>query len=406
MKKKILYISGSIGLGHITSDMAIARKIREIDPAIEITWLAAHPATLALESRGERLHPYSERFSSYSASAESASSGSELNLVKYAFGSSLGWMRNVLTFRRLISEATFDLVVANETYEIMIALIFRLIKVKMPFVMIYDFLGLETMTRNPLERLGNYILSWIWSRDHTVCSKPGRMALFIGEPEDIPDRRFGLFLPNRRAYARRHYRFIGHVLLFDPLAYRDKGKIRGELDYGDEPLIICSIGGTSIGRELLELCGRAYPIIREKIPGARMILVTGPRLERKGLEVPAGVEIRGFVPELYKHFAACDIAVVQGGLTSTLELSALERPFIYFPIEGHSEQEEVAERLARHKAGVRLALSQTSPQILAEQVLLNLGREVDYIPIPVEGASKAARLISGLLSPPADLPNR
>jgi len=43
-----------------------------------------------------------------------------------------------------------------------------------------------------------------------------------------------------------------------------------------------------------------------------MLLVTGPRIDANSLNVPTGVDVRQFVPKLYEHFAACDLAVVQG----------------------------------------------------------------------------------------------
>ena len=44
------------------------------------------------------------------------------------------------------------------------------------------------------------------------------------------------------------------------------------------------------------------------------------------------------MPDLYRHLAACDLAVVQGGLTTAMELTASRRPFIYFPLKHHFEQ--------------------------------------------------------------------
>jgi hypothetical protein len=44
------------------------------------------------------------------------------------------------------------------------------------------------------------------------------------------------------------------------------------------------------------------------------------------------------VPDLHLHLAACDLAVVQGGLTTTMELTASRRPFPYFPLARHFEQ--------------------------------------------------------------------
>ena len=55
--KRILYVSGSLGLGHITRDLVIARELRALRPDVELSWIAAHPATLLVEQAGEHLHP-------------------------------------------------------------------------------------------------------------------------------------------------------------------------------------------------------------------------------------------------------------------------------------------------------------------------------------------------------------
>ena len=396
-RKKILYISGSIGLGHVSKDFAIAEKIRAQYPGVEITWLAADPADIVLETKGESLHPYSKQFASYSAFAENSSRGTRLNLFNYVLSSRIGWIRNVKIFKRIITEEHFDLVVGNETYEIIIALIFKLIKIRIPFVIIYDFIGLDSTSGRMTEKIGNYILNWIWTRDYKIFFGKDMQALFVGEIEDIPDKKLGFLLPNRREYAKAHYKFIGYIILFDPVKYKDKIKIREILGYGEEPLIICSIGGTSIGKGLLELCNQAYPIIKKKFSDLRMVLVAGPRLAPETIEAQAGVEVKGFVPELFQHYAACDLAIVQGGFSSTLELTALRRPFIFFPIEGHSEQESVAKHLARYHAGIKMYYSKTTPETLAEQVISNLNKEVSYRPINTDGAQKSAQLICQLL---------
>jgi len=225
-RKKILYISGSIGLGHVSKDFAIAEKIRAQNPKAEITWLAADPADLVLEKKGENLHPYSKQFASYSAFAEKASRGTRLNLFNYVLSSGSGWIRNVKIIKQILAEEHFDLVVGNETYEIVIALIFKLIKIRIPLVIIYDFLGLDSLSGKISERMGNYILNWIWTKDYMVFSGENMKALFVGEPEDIPDKKLGFLLPNRREYAKAHYKFIGYIILFDPEKYKDKIKIR------------------------------------------------------------------------------------------------------------------------------------------------------------------------------------
>lgn len=170
------------------------------------------------------------------------------------------------------------------------------------------------------------------------------------------------------------------------------------MGYGEEALVVCSIGGTSIGKEMLELCGQAYLIMRKEIPDLRMVSVCGPRLSPDSLDVPKGIDVRGYVPDLHEHFAASDLAIVQGGGTTTLELTALRKPFLYFPIEGQfGQQIDVARRLERHRAGLKMLFSQTTPETLAAMGIANMGRVVDFEWIPIDGAQKAAQIICELL---------
>lgn len=397
-KKNILYISGSLGLGHITRDLAIAKELRKQIPDIELSWLASNPANQLIKETGEKLLPEADMYANDNIPAEKAAKGTQLNLLKYLSNARKEWANNFEVFKLVTDREQFDLVIGDETYEISLGLRKNPSLKKAPFVMIYDFIGLDAMTKNPLEKLGIYIWNRIWSKDYKQRRVPEfDLGLFVGEEKDVPNKKFGFLLPNRREWAKALCKFVGYILPFNPSEYANKEKIRAKLGYGEETLIICSIGGTSIGKELLTLCGQAYQIIKERISDLRMVLVCGPCLSSESLEVPQEVDVIGYVPSLYEHFAASDLAIVQGGATSTLELTALGRPFLYFPLEGHFEQAYVAERLTRHNAGVKMLYSQTTPLILAEKVISNLDKEVSYAHIPTDGAQKSAQLINQLL---------
>ena len=306
MVRKILYISGSLGLGHIQRDLVIARELRALRPEVELSWIAADPATTLIEEAGERLHPEAANYANDNEPAEQAARGGELNLLKYLMKASKDWRQNVETYHRITAQEHFDLVVGDETYELNVGFMKQPELKKSPYVMIYDFIGLDTMTASPMEWLGIYMWNRIWSNDFKKGRKPVHdRALFIGEEEDVADKPFGLLLPNRRQWAQAQCEFVGYVLPFDPAALQDRSSIRGRLGYGDGPLIVCSIGGTAIGKELLTLCGQSFTHLEERLDGLRMLLVCGPRLAGEMLEVPEGVEIRNYVPDLYQHFAAC-----------------------------------------------------------------------------------------------------
>jgi UDP:flavonoid glycosyltransferase YjiC (YdhE family) len=108
--------------------------------------------------------------------------------------------------------------------------------------------------------------------------------------------------------------------------------------------------------------------------------------------------VRAYVHQLYRHLAACDLAVVQGGLTTCMELTANRRPFLYFPLRHHFEQHfHVRHRLGRYGAGRVMDFEVETPETIAEAIAQEIGREVDYRPVERDGAERAGALIAELL---------
>jgi len=405
--KRVLYISGSIGLGHVSKDLAIARELRRQQPDIEVLWLAGQPASDALARAGEQVIPESERWIGASQIAEKCTHQGQLNLVRYVYRSLPSWAKNLRLFTRVLGAHDIDVVVGNEVYEVHIGLILHLIRVRVPFIMIFDFVGTDVTTENPLDRLGAWFLNAIWAADARVYAGRPHSALFIGEHEDIPDKPMGWALPNRRGHASRLYHEVGHVINFSPEDCADSISVRKKLGLDSRPLVVCSVGGTSIGRDLLQLCGDAFLPLRAMLDDVQMVLVCGPRIPVESIKAPKGVDVRGYVPRLYEMYACSDVSVVQCGASSTTELAALRKPFIYFPIEGHFEQEAVASRLARYGAGVRMSLMDTTPESLAEAIAGECGRTPTHASLPVNGAARAAAHIleaSGLRRPSPPIP--
>jgi predicted glycosyltransferase len=404
--RRILFISDSIGLGHAARDLAIAQRLRGRRPGLEIDWLAGQPATDLIEHAGESILAEAAAFEE-TTFAEQSAEGFSLNLPRYATHVLLAWARAARAVLNVTGRRPYDLVVGDETYELAIAFALWPRLKKLPWVIIYDFFGLNAMTRDPLERGVVQVLNRIWCGGTRAKPPPFDLTLFVGEPDDIPDATLGWRLPSARRYAQRHFQFTGYALGFDPATYTDRHKLRKALGYNEHPLIVCSVGGTAVGADLLRRCVAAYPLIRARVANARMVVVCGPRIDPATIDAPNGVEVRGYVPRLYEHFAACDVAVVQGGGTSTLELTALRRPFIYFPLERHAEQNlVVAQRLARHRAGCQRIYSQTDPAALANAIVSQLGRKPTWPPIRTDGAGHAAELIDRLLQATEPVSNR
>jgi predicted glycosyltransferase len=220
-------------------------------------------------------------------------------------------------------------------------------------------------------------------------------AVFVGNPDDVVPDRFGPGLPSIRQWTEGHYDFAGYVTGFDPRTLGDR-ELLGYRD--DERVCIVTVGGSGVGGDLLRRVIAAFPEAKERVPDLRMIVVAGPRIDPASLPQHDGLEIRPYVHELYRHLAACDLAVVQGGLTTSMELTAARRPFLYFPLRHHFEQNfHVRHRLERYGAGRCMDFETDGPSEIAVAIAEEIGREVDYRPVETDGAARAAGLIADLL---------
>jgi hypothetical protein len=193
-------------------------------------------------------------------------------------------------------------------------------------------------------------------------------AVFVGNPGDVVPDGFGADLPPIRDWVEQHYQFSGYISGYDPAEVADRDAIRAELGYRpDEKVCLVTVGGSGVGTDLLRRVIAAYPAAKRLVPALRMIVVTGPRIDPATLPAQDGLELHGYVHDLYRQLAACDLAVVQGGLTTTMELTAARRPFIYVPLRHHFEQNfHVRHRLDRYRAGRCLEYTDTEPESLAQ----------------------------------------
>jgi predicted glycosyltransferase len=225
-------------------------------------------------------------------------------------------------------------------------------------------------------------------------------AIFVGDPDDIVPDDFGPGLPSIRTWTEAHYAFAGYVTGFDPAPLVERREeLRHELGYRDgDRVVIVTVGGSGVGEALLRRVVAAYPMAARRINGLRMIAVAGPRIDPRTLDASSGVEVLGYVPRLYEHLTACDLAVVQGGLTTTMELVAARRPFLYFPLGSHFEQNRhVRHRLERYRAGRRMDFDASDPDAIAAAMADEIDHPVEYHPVATDGAAKAAQLIAPLI---------
>ena len=395
-RRRALYVSSPIGLGHAQRDAAIADELRKLHPDLEIDWLAQHPVTAVLEARGERIHPASALLANESHHVESESAEHDLHCFQAIRRMDEILLANFMVFHDLVREEDYDLWIGDEAWELDYYLHENPEQKRAAYVWLTDFVGWLPMedggsgeaflTADYNAEMIEHIARFPRLRDR---------AVFVGNPDDIVPDAFGPELPLIRDWTEQHYDFAGYVTGFDPRTLGDRAKL-GYQD--DEKVCIVTVGGSGVGAHLLRRVIDAFPEAKERVPDLRMIVVAGPRIDPESLPQHDGLEVRAYVHDLYRHLAACDLAVVQGGLTTSMELTANQRPFLYFPLRHHFEQNfHVRHRLDRYGAGRCMDYETDGPTEIATAIAEEIGRNTNYQPVETDGAARAATLIAELL---------
>ena len=395
-RKRALYVSSPIGLGHAQRDAAIAQELRRLHPDLEIDWLAQDPVTKVLQARGEHIHPASAHLASESGHIESESAEHDLHCFQAIRRMDEILLANYMVFSDLVEEEHYDLWIGDESWELDYYLHENPENKRAAYVWLTDFVGWLPMDDGGAQEsllTADYNAEMI---EHIERFPRVRdRAIFVGQPQDIVPDCFGPGLPKIRDWTERHYDFAGYITGFDPTDLGDRAK----LGYADhEQVCIVTVGGSGVGGHLLRQVIAAFPEAKERVPNLRMVIVAGPRIDPDSLPTHEGLEIRSYVQDLYRHLAVCDLAVVQGGLTTAMELTASRRPFLYFPLRHHFEQNfHVRHRLNRYRAGHCMDIQTDGPSEIAAAIANNIGREVSYRPVETDGAARAAKLIADLL---------
>ena len=182
-KRRALFISSAIGLGHVQRDLAIAREMRALHPDLEIDWFTVHPASAYLEREGERAASDHRAPRQRKPALRGQAGEHDLHAFFALRTMDEVMARNFLVFAELLEQEHYDIVIGDEAWEVDYHYHENPELKRQPFVFLTDFVGCLPMEegnareaflcadRNADEI--EHVARYPWIRDR---------AIFVGNP--------------------------------------------------------------------------------------------------------------------------------------------------------------------------------------------------------------------------------
>jgi UDP-N-acetylglucosamine--N-acetylmuramyl-(pentapeptide) pyrophosphoryl-undecaprenol N-acetylglucosamine transferase len=149
----------------------------------------------------------------------------------------------------------------------------------------------------------------------------------------------------------------------------------------DKKTIVVSIGGTDLGRFLIEKILEVYPKIDNH--DLELVIVSGPSFN---LDIPH-IRNLGFVNNLHEVIFAADLVISLAGKSTIDESRYYGTPGIFIPIKNHFEQEENAKEMGYNHDDIFHL-----DKLIREKIYAKRNPEF------FDGSKKAAKLIKEFLS--------
>ena len=345
---KLLYGVSPIGLGHATRSLVLVGELRR--QGAEVRLFSGGNAAEFLRERGEAADSIVD---------DAVPSVAGLEMGRVALWYLRSWLAqrgNVRRAEKLIASYAPDIVVCDEEFSGVTAA--GTAGVRRVFVADELSLGFARgwLARKIEERVGRWYGGLLASVDMVVIPEAG---------EDGGNRR--------------------HVGPIVRRLTRAPAETRKELGLPDGRLVLLSMSGSGIGRELGERMKAALDV--DGLRDATLV-VTGNRGEKL---FGARVIDLGVVPDNHDLVACADLVVSTAGKSTIDEAAASGPPIIAIPIRHHAEQERNAAAL-----GYRWEDLGRLSELVAEKI----GRRDP--PKEFSGEVKAARMILSLLDGPGE----
>lgn len=341
---KVLFMTCGIGMGHVSRDMALAKKLQEKN--VDVTFASYGSGYEMLLKSGKYKIAKLPDIQFYG--------GDGALDIKYTAKKSIDapfiFLKSIYYESKIIKKVKPDIVIADSHYSAPITC--KVLSI--PCILITNELTLNFAELYPDEKIIEYVENGLKRFIIDVSNQCN--AIIIPDIEDsieIPPKLDDIIT------------FTGPFLKRNLSEIEDKKELRKKLGFHEnEKIVLVTVGGSKFGKKLLKLIMNS----EKWIDCNKIVIVTGPQIASDFIHNSDKIVKKEFLEDIMEWMKLSDVVISLAGHNTTMELASLGIPNILVPIDNHSEQIKNALNMGKYGISVLKKINELSPKELAEDI--------------------------------------
>ncbi|OEC84694.1 MULTISPECIES: UDP-N-acetylglucosamine--N-acetylmuramyl-(pentapeptide) pyrophosphoryl-undecaprenol N-acetylglucosamine transferase [Methanobacterium] len=341
---KVLFMTCGIGMGHVSRDIALAKRLEEKN--VDVNFASYGPGYEMLSKQGKYKIFKLPDIQLYGGNGELD--------IKYTAKKSINipfiFIKNIYHEFKIIKELKPDIVIGDSHYSAPITC--RILKI--PCILITNELTLNFAELYPDRKIIEYAENGLKRFIESVSNQCDAII--------IPDIENSIEIPPK---LRGITTFTGPFLKRNPSQIEDKNELRKKLRFHEnDKIVLVTVGGSKFGKKLLNLIIDSA----KWIDCNKIIIVTGPQISFDFIQDSDKIVKKEFLEDIMEWMKLSDVVISLAGHNTTMELASLGIPNILVPIDNHSEQIKNALNMKKYGISAVKNINELNPQEFADDI--------------------------------------
>ena len=341
---KVLFMTCGIGIGHISRDITLAKRLEEKN--VDVNFASYGSGYELLSKQGKYKIFKLPDIQLYGSTGEFD--------IKYTAKKSINipfiFLKSIYNESKIIKELKPDIVIGDSHYSAPITC--KMLKI--PCILITNELTLNFAELYPDRKIIEYAENGLKRFIEYVSNQCDSII--------IPDIENSIEIPPK---FRDITTFTGPFLKRNPSQIEDKNELRKKLGFcEDDKIVLVTVGGSKFGKKLLNLIIDSA----KWIDCNKVVIVTGPQISSDFIQDSDKIVKKEFLDDIMEWMKLSDVVISLAGHNTTMELASLGIPSILVPIDNHSEQIKNALNMKKYGISAVKNINELNPKEFADDI--------------------------------------